>query len=372
MKIKAYHCDSVESAVRLARLELGEEAMLLESKPAAGEARRLGRYEVLFAVAGEAEGKPLPEDAGREPERERLSELSRGIDQIRRMLYSYTHTCYLPTGQFLSQPLLAQIYQELTENDVNAELAAQLAARLTKAAEGGASRKELERDLAEEIQALVKVSDGIGRPGSHPGLAALVGPTGVGKTSTIAKLAVQCGLAQGRRVHLLSIDNYRVAAFDQLRTYAEILGAEWTPVEDTKSLAQALGELQGAASGKPDLVLIDTPGHGFHQLEKSSELAEFLSSRRDIDTHLVLSASTKPKDLRRLVDRYAVFGPAKLLFTKLDETLSFGPLLNEALRTEWPLSFLGVGQRIPEDLAAARKPAVAGLILKREMKISVD
>lgn len=155
MKIKAYHCDKVEAAVRQARLELGEEAILLESKKTQPDERHLGLYEVLFAAPGTGGvgalgAAPEPAAAGGS-----FAELRQGLEQIRRMLYSYTHTCYLPTGQFLSQPRLVEIYQDLTAQDVNPELAAQLLAGLTVAAERGASLQTLERSLAAELQAMI-------------------------------------------------------------------------------------------------------------------------------------------------------------------------------------------------------------------------
>ena len=114
-----------------------------------------------------------------------------------------------------------------------------------------------------------------------------------------------------------------------------------------------------------EVVLIDTPGLGISDLAESAELADFLAARSDLDVHLVLNATTKPRDLRRMIDDYGVFGPRKLLFTRLDETLSFGPLLGEAIRTGRPLSFLAWGPRVAEDLMEAGPQAVADLILGR-------
>ena len=362
MKIKVYHCDSVESAIRQARRDLGEEAMLLESRKTAAGQQHLGRYEVSFAVSGAAPAAPR---AGSSNGDSSLLDVSRGLEQIRRMLYSATHTFYLPTGQFLTQPVLAEIYQDLTENDVEPQLAAQLAAGLTASIERGATRAEIESLLSEQIQGLVAVSDQIGRSEVGPGIAALVGPAGAGKTTTVAKIAFHLGLAQGRPVHLVAFDDGRVGSTHLIRTYASLLGVDLTVVGEVGQLRETLDDGARGGASPQELVLIDTPGYGFRDRKEWAELAALLESRADVETHLVLSASTKPRDLRRLIDESALFGPHKLLFTKIDETLSFGPLLNEAVRTQRPLSFLGLGQKVPEDLAPASRSALARLIGNR-------
>ena len=111
------------------------------------------------------------------------------------------------------------------------------------------------------------------------------------------------------------------------------------------------------------MILIDTPGFGFGDMDHAHALARFLAGRSDIDTQLVLSSSMKSADLTRVVDSFEVFRPQRLLFTKLDETGSFGPILNEAARTGKPLSFFGTGQRIPEDLETASRSRVSELVL---------
>lgn len=353
MNIKTYRSHSVESAIRQARLELGEEAMLLDSRQLPSVKQHPGSYEVRFALPG----APAPDAGGA------VADLSRGLEEIRRLLQTLTYNYDHPAAGWGSHPQLGEWYRELGGAEVDPQIAAELVAGLIPVVERGAGRPELEEELAGEIAALLDVSDQIGRPALQPRIVVLVGPPGVGKTTTLAKMAVQYGLGRRLSTCLVTTDNCRVAAGDQLQTFASLLGVEVTAVEDTDGLDQALS---GFRRGGPDLVLIDTPGYGFHELDQQAGgLPPFLRSRDDLDVHLVLSASTKPRDLRRLVQRYLEFGPRKLLFTRLDETLSLGPLLNEAVRTRLPLSFLAGGQRIPEDLRPATREEVADLILNR-------
>jgi flagellar biosynthesis protein FlhF len=323
-------------------MELGEEAMLLDSRKLPPEERRLGAYEVRFALAGRE--APVAAPTG-------MDDLTRGLDEIRRLLQTLT-VVHHPVP-----PPLAAWHKELIDAEVDPEIAAELVAGLAPLVERGAAPPELEREMTSQIGALLEVAGEVGR------IVALVGPPGAGKTTTLAKMAVQYGVGRGLSTCLITTDNYRVAAASQLETFASILGVEVTAVHEIRQLEQVLA---GFRRGGPDLVLIDTPGHGFQELEQhGGELAPFLRSREDIDVHLVLSASTKPRDLGRIIDRYLEFGPRKLLFTKLDETLSLGPLLNEAVRTRLPISFLATGQRIPEDLRPAVRQELADLILNR-------
>jgi flagellar biosynthesis protein FlhF len=169
---------------------------------------------------------------------------------------------------------------------------------------------------------------------------------------------VNYGLAARRGVLLLSMDTHRVAAADQLRSFAAILGVAFQVVETVGALAQAVEENRGK-----ELIFIDTPGLAQNELAGEASLSKFLSTRTDVDTHLVLPASMKPADLSRLVDAYGIFQPGHLLFTRLDETGSFGPIFHEAVRTGKPLSFFTTGQRIPEDLETAGRDRLLDLIL---------
>jgi len=192
------------------------------------------------------------------------------------------------------------------------------------------------------------VDNRLGRSEEGPRIVMLVGPSGAGKTATLVKLAVREGLERRKPVQLLSVDNYRVGGAEQLRHYATILGVPFQALETAQGLDLALQE-----SRRKELVLIDTPGYGAGEIEEARELARFVSSRGDIDCHLVLTASMRSADLWRVAERFERFRPQKLLFTRLDETDAYGPLWSLALRLRRPVSFLCAGQRIPEDLEPA-------------------
>jgi flagellar biosynthesis protein FlhF len=366
MRIKSYFAGAVEDAMDAARRELGPEAMLVHSRRTPPETQHLGDYEVVFASA-----RPGPDGAGageqaagpEVPERlsAELAELRRQLEGMRRTL---SCTAMSAPPWLGSSADASEAYASLTVAGVAPEVAREMAhaAEARAAAEdpaaGGTNGRHLWRALIAEMESRFAVDPSLGLSDAPPHTVAMVGPPGSGKTTTLAKLAVQYGLAARRRVQLLSIDNFRVAGSEPLRAYAAILGVAFQALETLTALEQALEE-----SHAKDLILIDTPGYGFSDLDDARELAKFLSCRRATRVHLVLPASMKPVDLSRVIDAFEVFHPDHLLFTRLDETVSFGPLLGEAARTAKSLSFFSTGQRIPEDLEAADKGRLIERIL---------
>ncbi len=368
MKIKSYFSRTVEEAIASARQELGPEAMLVDSRRAPAEARHLGEYEVVFAVRNLAERAELmsPDPApSAEPAGERIAaEVAQLKTQLEGMRRALTRSAFAPSQWMGAPPVLAEAYAVLAANDVDPELAREIVqaafSRMAQsAAAGGRSDPGWwQSGVALELESRITVDAQLGVGQTRPRIVALVGPPGAGKTTTLVKLAVNYGLAARRPVLLLSADTHRIAAADQLRSYASILGVGFQVLETASAVAQAIAENQGK-----DLILLDTAGLGFSGLDPSTDLVRFLSTRSDIDTHLVLSSSMKPADLTRVIDGYDMFRPRHLLFTKLDETNSFGPIYNEAVRTGKPLSFFATGQSIPEDLETASTSRLIEMIL---------
>ncbi len=181
-----------------------------------------------------------------------------------------------------------------------------------------------------------------------PKVVFFVGPTGVGKTTTIAKIASKFSVEEGKKVALLTSDTYRIAAAEQLRTYANILEVPFRIIYSTEEVEQALNDFK-----EYDFIMIDTAGHS-HQNEAQKEaMKSFVHSVDDVaqkEVYLVLSATTKYKDLISIVDAYSIMTDYKLIFTKLDETTTLGNLLNIKLYTGADLSYVTCGQNVPDDI----------------------
>jgi flagellar biosynthesis protein FlhF len=191
-----------------------------------------------------------------------------------------------------------------------------------------------------------------------PRACIFIGPTGVGKTTTIAKLAARFALRDRKHVKLLTFDTYRVAATEQLRTYGDIIGI---PVK----VVFSIDEMEKAVtSASPDeILLIDTTGHSHKRIADYGELSSYVRDHSTIEKHLVLSCTTRQDDLREIVACFGVFKPDRLVFTKLDEASSFGVILNETVRTDRPLSYLTNGQDVAEDLIVPTPGTIADLLV---------
>lgn len=209
----------------------------------------------------------------------------------------------------------------------------------------------------------VRVADLMKNVGAASGKAtstviALVGPTGVGKTTTIAKIASQAILEKHLRVGLINLDSYKVAAADQLSTYAKIMNVPFRSVTTPADLQQAIYDF-----GSLDLVLIDTTGRSQKDQESLLQLRHTLAGVDGLQSVLLTSAGTRDSDMNDIVSRFKIFEPVGLVFSKLDETSMYGCIYNTQKRTGLPLLYFTVGQRVPEDIERASAERVVDLIL---------
>jgi flagellar biosynthesis GTPase FlhF len=419
--MKSYFANSVQLAMEQARREIGSDATLVTSHSTGPEARHLGQYEVVFATelpeTGETDGRgasscvtPASTSAQALSPAATDSMLAE-IRDLRRLFQSWRQTSMRSAGQphwITGNPELEEAYAELIQAEVDPDLAQQLLAavqkhlcpadnsvphkpdtalrqdakadlfrrlnRISDSKNAASLRQGLQVELSRqrnsmepsavraaltaEIQNSFRVDTELGSPGHGPRVVALVGPPGAGKTATIAKLAVKYGLSTRKPTLLISLDTLRVAASEQLRWYASILGIAFQVVETNRALAQTLEEHQGK-----ELILIDTPGFTAGDLDGGCDAAEFLAGRNDIQKHLVLPASMRFTDLARISSAYDAFRPSRLIFTRMDETGTYGPLLCEAVGSGRPISFLTTGQRVPEDLELADKTSLTNRLL---------
>ncbi len=192
-------------------------------------------------------------------------------------------------------------------------------------------------------------------------IVALVGPTGVGKTTTVAKLAAGFKLVKGLRPGLVTVDTYRIAAVEQLRTYAEIIDLPLAVANAPSEMRRAIEGL-----GDVDLVLIDTAGRSPRDEVKIRELAEFLAAAGPDEVHLVLSASGGERSLRSAVERFASVHADRLILTKLDEAEGLGGVFSVVVTADRPVSYITTGQAVPDDIEPARRGRLARLILGYE------
>jgi flagellar biosynthesis protein FlhF len=248
---------------------------------------------------------------------------------------------------------------ELRSNDVGEEGVTALLEAIRPAAEDGADLYELREHLAEAFAGVIKCAGPLRLKKNTPRVVAIVGPTGVGKTTTIAKLAAQYALTKGAKVALVTTDNFRVGAIEQLKTYAKIMDLTLDVAGTSKDLGKVL-----AMHADKDLVLIDTAGRSHKDREKLEELKLFLEDHTTVETYLCIAATTREREMNETIENFGILPVSRLLFTKLDESGSFGSLVNVHLRHRYPFSYLTNGQRVPEDIEVATGRKLASLILK--------
>ena len=244
---------------------------------------------------------------------------------------------------------LKLLYNTMIENEVDEIYANQIVDDFGKVQ---SSNQTIDFALSNIYQKMILrfgESKGIEPPDKKPKLVFFIGPTGVGKTTTIAKLASKFQVEKGNKVALLTADTYRIAAAEQLRTYANILEAPFRIIYTEEEIKEACEEFSGY-----DYILVDTAGHSHQNEDQRETMKKLLNAMDDSvekEVYLVLSATTKYKDLLNIADTYSKITDYKIIFTKLDETETFGNLLNLKLHTGVELSYVTCGQNVPDDIA---------------------
>lgn len=304
--------------------------------------------------------------------RDGLEEDLRAIkDMIGRVLQASRRTALAvapqPERSWDATDALSAQYLRLIEAEVAADIAEQVigSVREALAPEEIAQARRVEREVRERLAALVPVADTPAAPtrapDGRPTIIALVGPTGVGKTTTAAKLAASYKLRHGRRVGLVTSDTYRIAAVDQLRVYANIIGLPLKVPMTPPEMSGACESLRDC-----DVILIDTAGRSPGDGDRLEELRQFMDAAQPHEVHLVLSSTAAQSALLEAARRFSVVNPDRIVFTKLDEAVNFGVLVNVAHRVRLRLSYLTMGQEVPDHIEPGRADRLAGLVLGLE------
>ncbi len=353
MKIKSYYSSSVEEAIHSARGELGVEAVLITSRRTPSESRHLGSYEVVFGTP------PQPEATGEQPSEDLNAELTvlrEQLEGIKRVLQ--------PSGarsEVYAQPAIESVYQELLAAGLDAAHARAIADEASSAWPAHRTLSFEQMAGASLRQRLRFIPDYATLGEGSRRMVIFCGPPGAGKSTCLAKIAVQEFLGRRMSVRVISVDPYRAGAHEKLRALAAIIGLGFTAANTMREFIEAVDEFQSK-----DVLLVDTPGYGFPEFEAAREMAAALAPMNSKETHLVLPASMKREDLMRHVRNYEEFAPHYLLFTKLDETESPGTIVSTALEANKLLSFFGTGQSIPEDIQLADAQTLIASLFRGE------
>jgi flagellar biosynthesis protein FlhF len=333
MYLKRFRGNTVRDALREVRQELGPQALVLSTTmvPAYGWRGLMGAREVEITAAAERE----PSEA-RPEESENRQAAAPG-------------PAYNP---------IAELAARLAATGLDPALADEVAASIPPVARRGASPARLRDALASRLAHLAAADNEYARA------EVFIGPPGSGKTTTIAKIAAQERARGGPQLGLLAADGFRIGAIEQLRTYADILDAPFRVARTPDDLHALLSR----RSRTP--VLVDTAGRSPSDAA-ARDLFRVVGEARGIRTHLVLPAGTSVSSARKILDGYAEARPTRLVLTKLDEAESLSPLVSLLHERQVPISYLGTGQRVPEDLNRATAKLLAASVLGESAPLHV-
>lgn len=401
MEVKTYRAKSMQQALALVRRDLGPDAAVLHTRDVRGEgllSLLLGRRRVEVTASNEVS---VP---SRLPARSQGIDLSRpdeiaahlGANALRRSRHkpptNIPHSPFAVPHSSDPDPAasrdleslvedlcrrsrhseihelpesLFRLFTDLIEADVQDELARELVERV---------RREMPpRDLldmvlvkahlARTIEDEIRVAGPIRAEAGGRRVVALVGPTGVGKTTTIAKLAANFRLKEKRRVGLITVDTYRIAAVEQLRTYADIIDLPMEVVSTAREMRAAVTRMSDL-----EIVLMDTAGRSPRDEVKIQELRTMLIEAKADEVHLVLSSVGSASGLKRTAEQFAPAGATALVLTKLDEAASLGNILPLLRASKLPLSYVTDGQNVPDDIEAADQRHLARMVLGMEVR----
>lgn len=259
----------------------------------------------------------------------------------------------LPEAQF-------RVFTDMIQADIDEATARDLLEQARTSSNGEAPTDPLilKSRIAQLLEDEVRTAGPIATATAECRVVAMVGPTGVGKTTTIAKLAANFRLREKKRVGLITVDTYRVAAVEQLRTYADIIDLPMEVVATPREMREAVARLQYL-----DLILMDTAGRSPRDEVRIQELKSMLGEAKPAEVHLVLSSTSGSQSLLGTIERFAEVGATAMLLTKLDEATSYGHLLPVVRNSQLPLSYLTDGQDVPDDIQVAQSRKVAQLLL---------
>lgn len=385
MRIKRYLARDMQEAVALIKQDMGPEAIIISCRKVRGrgllgffmrqlevtaalderrpEERPVPQPAVAGSFAGSAgqaaglsrSGQPEPSVSGRTSVGD--LGLRRELAEVKTLLYRLSASRD-GTGLAEEKPLL-KWRRFLAEMEVEEEIIEELLAGVEKEV----SPDELGQDEVVEVSLLNRITEMVEpcyQSNSVGRVIIFVGPTGVGKTTTLAKLAAQYRLFYQKKIALITIDTYRIGAVEQLRSYAEIIGVPLEVVMTPAEMSRALSRHALA-----DYILVDTAGRPSKNIEQVLELKAFLEEIPEPrDIYLVLSCNTKYRDLLRVAEDFSRLSYNKLIFTKLDETETPGVVLNLVRRLGLPAVYVTNGQSVPDDIDTLYPKKVAKLILK--------
>ncbi len=299
---------------------------------------------------------PIPKEANQKGTKERDGDMLAEIAGLKKMLLAATEK---QTDLPLPEPI-QKCGQRLLDQEVPKEMRDELISSLLQKwySNGtGVSEREVNKWLRQELYDRLSTLS-FGGISFTKKYINLVGPTGVGKTTTLAKIAAECTLKYKKKVALITTDTYRIAAIDQLKTYAKILNVPLEvcySLEDYKQACEAFKDY--------DIVLIDTAGRNFRNQQYVEDLKKIVDFEQDMETYLVLALTAKQRDMMDIYEQFSLIKINKFIFTKADETSTYGAMLHMMKTSHLGVAYITNGQNVPDDMISVNREQVTNFIL---------
>lgn len=380
MYIKKYRASSLKEATQIMKDELGSEALILGTRVVADEKdRHLKLYEITagydkFEVAAETKVKVVNQNLSKDISfadeikkmQENIYQQNKNQKQKVNEVYGVNSKADIETAKPKDAPVaddkMKEIIKNLTEKEVQKSVVLSIMDQLKKY-KNFLSKDNLENYVQTCLSSLILTKTLDLNIKKQNKVIALVGPTGVGKTTTIAKLALIAKIIHKLDVGLISIDTYRLGAIDQLKSFADVSHTDFLVAYEPKEMPALLKKFS-----KKDIVFIDTVGRNHkNELQLKSNL-EFLTSVKVDETFLVLSAASSTRNLTEIAKKFNIFNYSSFIISKIDEAVVHGNIINLSAKTAKPIAFLTNGQTIPDDLISADKDYIANLIYTGQLR----
>ncbi len=354
MQIKKFRQPTVRDALRAIREDLGPSALVLSTEMVAAAGWRgwvgMREVQVTAGLAGQLPGGRPAASQGRPADTRLREDATAGQARFRENATAgQARFREDATARQASTPR-ENLVARLLASGLDGPLAESVVGNLTPSEFRGASLKDLQRVLATQLEAMAAGDR------SFSPVEVFIGPPGVGKTTTIAKIAAQERARKGKALGLVGADAFRAGAVEQLRTYASIIGAPFRVARTIEDLEEAI------TTGRHSL-LIDTAGRS-PQDGGLRDLRRLLGTRRGVRTHIVMAGDTSAASARRILDAYYDARPNRVVISKVDEAESIAPLLGVLSERNIPVSYVTTGQRVPEDLDRATAKNLASVVLR--------
>ncbi|AAK80104.1 flagellar biosynthesis protein FlhF [Clostridium acetobutylicum] len=383
MVVKKYIVKSMNEAMAKIKYDLGSDAVIISQRKVKKRGI-LGIFskkliEVTAAVDNSKDTKKRENIYSKPQYTEENSDLNESVEALKRAMKKHEETTKVEKRRVLEDVKSSgedRILREMEEmkklignissSNADQEEKSEIELKLEEADINEGYIKEIVKNIMDDksdIDLNLKLKSALEKnieisKTEEKGIITFVGPTGVGKTTTIAKLAGKFSLIEKKKVGLITVDTYRIGAVEQLRTYADIMNLPFKVVLTLKEMDEAIKSMQNC-----DIILVDTTGRSSKNKMQISELRAFVSKTNSLNINLVISATTKNRDLEAIIDGYRQLDFQNVIITKLDETTTYGSIINILNYAHKPLSYVTTGQNVPDDIRRMAKGEIVSLVL---------